>query len=81
MVCLELRPGGAQQMSPEFAVDVSLLLSAAAHPEVQDLLDTNKLVRDVRRSAAQSPHLHSSMRLRGSNWFLVHRPMQAVVLD
>ena len=44
----------AQQMSPQFAVDVSLLLSV-----MQDLLDANKFVRDMRRSAAQSLHFHS----------------------
>ena len=49
----------AQQMSPQFAVDVSLLLCAAAHPVVQDLLDANKLVPDMRRRAAQSLHFHS----------------------
>ena len=31
----------AQQMSPQFAADVSLLLSATAHPVVQDLLNAN----------------------------------------
>ena len=49
----------AQQMSPQFAAEVSLLLSATAHPVVQDLLDANKLVRDMRRSSAQSLHFHS----------------------
>ena len=52
----------AQQMSPQFAADVSdvsLLLSATADPVVQDLLDANKLVRDMRRSSAQSLHFHS----------------------
>ena len=49
----------AQQMSPQFAADVSLLLSATAQPEVQDLLDANELVRDMRRIAAQSLHCHS----------------------
>ena len=43
----------AQQMSPQFAVDVSLLLSATADPVVQDLLDA------MRRSSAQSLHFHS----------------------
>ena len=46
-------------MSPQFAADVSLLLSATDHPVVQDLLDANKLVRDMRRSSAQSLHFHS----------------------
>ena len=47
-------------MSPKFAADVSLLLSATAHPVVQDLLDANKLVRDMHRSSsAQSLHFHS----------------------
>ena len=49
----------AQQMSPQFAADVSLLVSATAHPVVQDLLDANKLVQDMRRSSAQSLHFHS----------------------
>ena len=49
----------SQQMSPQFAADVSLLLSATAHPVVQDLLDANKLVRDMRCSSAQSLHFHS----------------------
>ena len=49
----------AQQMSPQFAADVSLLLSATADPVVQDLLDANKLVRDMRRSSAQSLRFHS----------------------
>ena len=46
-------------MSPQFVADVSLLLSATADPVVQDLLDANKLVRDMRRSSAQSLHFHS----------------------
>ena len=49
----------AQKMSPQFDADVSLLLSATADPVVQDLLDANKLVRDMRRSSAQSLHFHS----------------------
>ena len=44
------------QVSPQCAADVSLLLSATAQPVVQDLLDANKLVRDMRRSAAL--HFH-----------------------
>ena len=46
-------------MSPHFAADVSLLLSSTSDPVVQDLLDANKLVRDMRRSSAQSLHFHS----------------------
>ena len=46
-------------MSPQFAADVSLLLSATAHPVVQDLLDANKLVQDMRRNSAQSLHFRS----------------------
>ena len=49
----------AQQMSPQFAADVSLLLSATAQPVAQDLLDANKLVRDMRHSGAQSLPCHS----------------------
>ena len=64
-------------MSPQF-VDVSLLLSATADLVVQDLLDANKLVRDMLRSSAES--LHSlSMRLCGSSWFLLRGPMRAIV--
>ena len=55
-------------MSPQFAADVSLLLSATADPVVQDLLDANKLVRDMRRSSAQSSSFStSSMRLSVGN--------------
>ena len=63
-------------MSPQLAVDVSLLLSATAQPVVQDLLDANKLVRDMRRSAAQS-----LLRLRGISWSLLRGPMRAIVPD
>ena len=49
----------AQQVSPQFAVDVSLWLSSTADPVVQDLLDADKLVLDVRRSSAQSLHFYS----------------------
>ena len=49
----------AQQKFLQFAADVSLLLSATAQFLVQDLLDANKLVRDMRRSAAQALHVHS----------------------
>ena len=45
-------------MFPQIAADVNLLLSATDDPVVQDLLDVNKLVRDVRRSSAQSLHFH-----------------------
>ena len=38
---------------------LSLLSSATADPVVQDLLDANKLVRDMRRSSAQSLRFHS----------------------
>ena len=49
-------------MSLQLAADVSLLLSATSQPVVQDLLDASKLVRDMRRSAAQSLHFHSFSR-------------------
>ena len=45
-------------LKTRFAVDLSLLLTATAQPMVKDLLDANTLVRDMRRSAAQSLHLH-----------------------
>ena len=54
------RLGGLSKFLSQFAADVSLLLSSTAQPVVQDLLDPNKLVRDVRRSAVQSLHFHSS---------------------
>ena len=69
----------AQQMSPQFAADVSLLLSATAQSVVQDLLDANKLVRDMRRNAAQSLHFHPFNEILGSNWFLLRGPMRAIV--
>ena len=69
----------AQQMSPQFAADVSLLLSTTAHPVVQDLLDANKLVRDMRRSSAVSSFFTLSMTFRGSSWFLLHGPMRVIV--
>ena len=65
----------AQQVSPQFAADVSLLLSATAHLGVQDLLDAKKLVRD---SPITSIH---SMRLRGISWYLLRGPMRAIVPD
>ena len=46
-------------MSLQFSVDVGVLLSATAHPVVQDLLDASKLVRDMRRRAAQALRFHS----------------------
>ena len=55
-MCLALRLGG---LSKCLAAGVSLLLSATAQPVVQDLLDANKLVRDMRRSAARSLRFHS----------------------
>ena len=60
-------------MSPQFAADVSLLLSAAAQPVVQDLLDANKLVREMQRSSAQSLHFHSF----NSSWCLLRGPMRS----
>ena len=74
-------------MSPQFTVDVGMLLSTTAHPVMQDFLDANKLVRDMRRSAAQFAVLHClfictlSMRLRDCNSILVHGPMPAIVFD
>ena len=62
-------------MSPQFAADVRLLLSATTQPVVQDLLDAN-----MRRSAAQSLHF-LSMRLRGISWSLLRGPMRATVFD
>ena len=43
-------------MPPQLDAVVSC---ATAQPMVQDLLDANKLVRDMRRSAAQSLHFLS----------------------
>ena len=69
----------AQQMSPQFAADVSLLLSATADPVVQDLLDANKLVRDMRRSSARSLLFHSFNGTPCNSWFLLRGPVQAIV--
>ena len=67
-------------MSPQFAADVSLLLSATADPAVQDLLDANKPVRDMRRSSLHSLFIFTlSMRLRGGSWFLLRGPLRAIV--
>ena len=66
-------------MSPQFAADVSLLLSATADPVVQDHLDASKLVREMRRSSAQSLHFTPSMRLRGNSRFLLRGPIRAIV--
>ena len=44
--------GTASWRAPWFETDLTLLLSATAQPVVQYLLDANKLVRDMRRSAA-----------------------------
>ena len=65
-------------MSPQFAADVILLLSTTAHPVVQDLLDANKLVRDMRRSSAVSSFFTLSMTFRGSSWFLLQGPMRVI---
>ena len=68
-------------MSPQFAADVSLLLSATADPVVH------------RSSGCQQTGpryacvLHSlfiftlSMRLRGNSWFLLRGPRRAIVPD
>ena len=66
-------------MSPQFAADVSLLLSATAPPMVQDLLDANKLVRDMRRSSAQSFHFHSFNETSWQQLVLLRGPMRAIV--
>ena len=60
-------------MSPQCAADVSLLLSATAQPLVQDLLDANKLVRDMRRSAGQSLHFPSFNETPRHQLFFVSR--------
>ena len=66
-------------MSPQFAADVSLLLSATADPVVQDLLDANKLVRDMRRSSAQSLHFRSFNETPWQQLVLLRGPMRAIV--
>ena len=67
----------AQQMSPQFAAGVSLLLSATAQPVEQYFLDANKLVRDVHRSAAVYPLSF----VRDISLFLLIGPMGAVAPD
>ena len=69
----------AQRVSPQFAADVSLLLSAMADPVVQDLLDANKLVRDMRRSFAQSLHFHSFNETPWQQLLFASWPMRAIV--
>ena len=69
----------AEQMSPQFAADVSLLLSATADPVVQDLLDANKLC-EICVAVLHSLFIFTpSMRLRGNSWFLLRGPMRAIV--
>ena len=66
-------------MSPQFAADESLLLSATAHPVVQDLLDATSW-SEVCVAVLQSLFICTlSMRLRGSSWFLLRGPMRAIV--
>ena len=72
--------GGLSKCPPQFAADVSLLLSATADPVVQDLLDAKKLVRDMRRSCAKSHHFHScNETLWKNSWFVLRGPMRAIV--
>ena len=71
----------AQPTSPQFAADVSLLWSATAQPVVQDLLDANRLVRDMRRVLHSLFNIHSFNETRGSSWFLLRGPMRAIVPD
>ena len=67
----------AQRVSPQFAADVSLL--STADPAVQDLLDANKLVRDMRRSFAQSLHFHSFNETPWQQLVFASWPMRAIV--
>ena len=69
----------AQQMFPQFAIDVSLLLSATARPPVQGL-DTNKLVREMRRCASQTRRCHAFEARRASRRPSVPGLMLAIAL-
>ena len=67
-------------MSPQFAADVSLLLSATADPVVQEIFWMPTNWSEI--CAAVLHNLFSftpSMRLRGKSWFLLRGPMQAIV--
>ena len=67
----------APQMSPQFAADVSLLLSATADPVVHDL-PTNW--SEICAAVLHSLFIFTpSMRLRGNSWFLLRGPMRAIV--
>ena len=55
----------AQQVSPQCAVDVGLALSAVNSGKVSDLLEANKPMRDMRKSASQVIKFHP---LDGYSW-------------
>ena len=66
-------------MSPQFAADVSFLLSATADPVVQDFW-TPTSWSEICVAVLHSLFIFTlSMRLRGSSWFLLRGPMRAIV--
>ena len=66
-------------MSPQFAADVSLLLSATADPVVQDLLEPTNW-SEICVAVLHSLFIFTpSMRLRGNSWFLLRGSMRAIV--
>ncbi|CAK0886214.1 unnamed protein product [Prorocentrum cordatum] len=48
----------AQQVSPQYAVDVGLALSQVNNAKISDLVNANKLVKDMRKSASQVIKFH-----------------------
>ena len=67
-------------MSPQFPIDVSLLLGATALPLVLHLLGANTLVRDMRRECFAKPFGFTLLSARhGSSWSWALWPMRAIV--
>ena len=71
----------AQQLSPQCAADVGFVVEVATtDPVVQDLLDANKLVREICAAVLHSLFIFTpTMRLRGKSWSLLRGPMRAIV--
>ncbi|CAK0842079.1 unnamed protein product, partial [Prorocentrum cordatum] len=58
----------AQQVSPQYAVDVGLALSQVNNAKISDLVNANKVVKDMRKSASQVINFH---RFENYDW---HEP-------
>ena len=68
----------AQQMSPQFAPDVSLLLSAAAQARGARSSGRQQVGP---RHTSQSLHFHSFNETPCISWFLLRGPMRSIVPD